>query len=1471
MCLGERSGLICNEPTAEAKPVMDCCESEFVKFPPVMRCAMMINGIKRFEMNYFIRRYSLAVPEAFDFSEPHDFVLDCEEIMEASGRDFVPVLSIKDSKNSYLWNWTREENHRATMTYRHYLMPLWAGSSGHSAGLIEFYSRHLNGNGITVDGKWVSIAAIILPTMFAFWRLYYDKRISAVHTLAETFEAGYSFELRNKDSISEINKLLINSKIRYEGRWISSAKLPVYEDPFDTVAFYPPDVPNTYGVVNSVRIMAQIKKKHYRTLEELDDTINKLRTALAEKYQVPQWSKPIRNVDCAPKKINEIYDSVFRGLVIRSFSNLNVRTFQAPKCVQGVYPNGYARSERLFELYHKIAAVTGTYNFAEDFENLPFVIEKSVMPFLSAVTFSNIKDCVFEETEFTFTALIQTDASFWESVKPMVPVREEEEIFCVVTEQEGNLDFSGKINVNSDYQAADGLLIHMEHILINSGLDERSCQPHILAAAEMTDGELTLDVTAVFSPGSSQMYIKGTYEDGKVLTILKLLSLLGVDKVIPVTSILPDEEGIFGSLGIRELSIDVSTDPVCVSHIDFTITAEKPWDIFGGKISLQPYFEINLEYPFDDRNRKVDTAVLGMWNVGTSVFELICRSDQIIIARLAQESVLNFAELARLFAINVRFPEIKLTGMEMIADLAGKNYSLFLSAEDVLKFHVKEAEIGISDVIFSLDFADGRFGKLALAGTLDFGGLSLCLSGAYDADGGFEFEAMAYAEFAHSFGDFIVRTAKQLSGKADLEAFPKDFLAADIRMVVVSYQSEQQAFLVYADFEHVLKITDEFSIDEFSLKISSEKGASIEFETVASIWICETVVTLSLSKENGAFIISGTAVFEDLTFADIARELGIHSDVLPDFIMEFTVTKLAVSCNLTNKDVLLTALTGVGEISAGFKKDSGWQFSYKAGPACSIDMQKMPLAGEIVQKMSPGISDFEIRDFEIAASTASGVLFQCVAFAKICQVDIYKKDEQKQTDLAVAENAGSSGSVIVKWIELNKNFGVLSVPKIGIGLDGSRAVLLLDASLHVSPFSFSMAGAGIGVNFSKLSDITFYLSGFGVAFDNGVISIAGSFSRSDSGGQDVYTGTLLVKCKTLAAMAVGEYSAGSFMGYLTVSASIGGPPAFYVTGLSLGFGYNKKLLLPKVEEVPKYPLITAAREGFQPQILKELRRNIQDENGQNFLTAGVKFTSFQMVNGFLLLLISFGEQFEIGVLGIADISVPPNVTANPIAKAQLALKANYSQAEGVFFAEARLTSESYILSRSCRLTGGFAACFWFSGSEHEGDFVITLGGYHPAYQKPEHYPAVPRLGLNWNINKHLNISGEIYFALTPGAVMAGGKLSAVYARGNLKAWFLAYADFLVSWKPFYYQAEIGVSLGASYRVDCWLVHKTFSIELAAKLALWGPEIQGRLHISWFILSFTIAFSEGADIRKKSWTGMVLRNPFCMGRMARQMF
>lgn len=81
--------------------------------------------------------------------------------------------------------------HSVTAGYRKAFMPLWAGPSGHAAGLLDFYEQYLDANDFTFEGKRLPISLVILPTMFTFWRLYYDKRISAVHTLAETFEGDY--------------------------------------------------------------------------------------------------------------------------------------------------------------------------------------------------------------------------------------------------------------------------------------------------------------------------------------------------------------------------------------------------------------------------------------------------------------------------------------------------------------------------------------------------------------------------------------------------------------------------------------------------------------------------------------------------------------------------------------------------------------------------------------------------------------------------------------------------------------------------------------------------------------------------------------------------------------------------------------------------------------------------------------------------------------------------------------------------------------------------------------------------------------------------------------------------------------------------------------------------------------------------------------------------------------------------------
>jgi hypothetical protein len=93
------------------------------------------------------------------------------------------LTEIADQKWKFAWSWNRDEYALATKTYRHFLCPLWAGSSGHTNGAMMFWAK-------AVGTKLTEMQTAAVTTgLFTVWRLYYDKRISANHTLAETFEA----------------------------------------------------------------------------------------------------------------------------------------------------------------------------------------------------------------------------------------------------------------------------------------------------------------------------------------------------------------------------------------------------------------------------------------------------------------------------------------------------------------------------------------------------------------------------------------------------------------------------------------------------------------------------------------------------------------------------------------------------------------------------------------------------------------------------------------------------------------------------------------------------------------------------------------------------------------------------------------------------------------------------------------------------------------------------------------------------------------------------------------------------------------------------------------------------------------------------------------------------------------------------------------------------------------------------------
>lgn len=434
----------------------------------------------------------------------------------------------------------------------------------------------------------------------------------------------------------------------------------------------------------------------------------------------------------------------------------------------------------------------------------------------------------------------------------------------------------------------------------------------------------------------------------------------------------------------------------------------------------------------------------------------------------------------------------------------------------------------------------------------------------------------------------------------------------------------------------------------------------------------------------------------------------------------------------------------------------------------------------------------------------------------------------------------------VMWIHPDLELGVLSLPRIGLGYAEGKLLFGVDASVKCAGLIIRCLDLLVGIDMADFRNVEFSLGGMELAYISGSFSLGGSLRKSSEQPLE-YDGSLLVHAGDISIKVIGGYSekedVPSIFAYGILRKMIGGPPAFYITGLAAGFGYQRSLILPELDSVSEFPLIRMVFEtGNEAELIRLLKEQYTQAAADTlWIAAGISFTSFKMVDSFALLTVETGKRLEVSVLGEGRMFL------GDIARAVLNLKARLCPEEGVFSLEAALSDDSYIFSKRCRLTGGFAFYVWFGG-EHKGDFVLSLGGYHDTFRRPSYYPAVDRLGFTWVVDQagHLIFSGGLYFALTPSCIMAGGGIDARYENGALKAWFYARADFIMYWRPFYYQIEITAGLGASYRVDCLFVHHTFTIELAASLRLWGPEFSGKVHVKWWIISFTISFGEAEE-------------------------
>ncbi|MFD7598424.1 DUF6603 domain-containing protein [Kitasatospora sp. NPDC059812] len=473
--------------------------------------------------------------------------------------------------------------------------------------------------------------------------------------------------------------------------------------------------------------------------------------------------------------------------------------------------------------------------------------------------------------------------------------------------------------------------------------------------------------------------------------------------------------------------------------------------------------------------------------------------------------------------------------------------------------------------------------------------------------------------------------------------------------------------------------------------------------------------------------------------------------------------------------------------------------------------------------------------------------------------------EASRTWTALPQDKGPSGKA--DQPAKAESSGPFRLGKLNLGYAKGTIQVTADFSINAHALTFEASGFGVSIPLADPGKATPVLKGLGISAKADPIALGGALRTNPTPDWPVrYDGDGMLTAPVISVGIAGSYARkadGTLSLFLFGQLGTGtnpeagfGPPPFRVKDVSLGFGYHSEVRVPALTEVDTFPLLnlTGGADSTPMKVLDTLTGGLKPwvapKDGEIWVAAGLHWTMFELADFRSMALVEFGESLVIALLGLGEFDFPKLTAAEQkagkdpkVARIQIAAEALYRQSEGLLSLTAQLTDKSYILDKNCKPTGGLALCVWVPPSPHAGDFVVSVGGYHPAFVKPGHYPAVPRLGIKWSISNTLTLTAQAYAAITPHAAMLGGALALVFDTGPLRAWFTAHLDALIQWSPFFFDVAMGVSIGVRFSLHVWFVHITISLELGVDVELWGPPIGGNATVHLWFISFHIGFGK----------------------------
>ncbi|MBI3541970.1 MAG: hypothetical protein HY075_01665 [Deltaproteobacteria bacterium] len=137
------------------------------------------------------------------------------------------------------------------------------------------------------------------------------------------------------------------------------------------------------------------------------------------------------------------------------------------------------------------------------------------------------------------------------------------------------------------------------------------------------------------------------------------------------------------------------------------------------------------------------------------------------------------------------------------------------------------------------------------------------------------------------------------------------------------------------------------------------------------------------------------------------------------------------------------------------------------------------------------------------------------------------------------------------------------------------------------------------------------------------------------------------------------------------------------------------------------------------------------------------------------------------------------------------------------------------------------------------EFVLSIGGFHPAFHPPAGLPALKRLGLEMGNGDALKIGVQSYLAITTNSFQFGVAGQFVFKEGSFKVVGGIAFNTLIIFTPFHFSADFSAGMSVSYKdYDFASLWVTANVEGPHQWHVWGS-----VSVSLFFFDLSYSFDK----------------------------